>query len=617
MRLAAQVDQRSPLFRDRADSELQSRIQELQSIFRRRREGLEDVISAVAVVREVARRVLGQEFYLEQLAGGLAMLDGCVIELATGEGKTLTATIPATLVGWRGRGCHIVTVNDYLAQRDAQWMGSVYRACRLTVGAVLSTTTPPERRAAYAADITYSTNKEVAADFLRDGLALGSSRSAVVAVTRALVSGAAGDTESTVMRGLPFVIVDEADSVLIDEAATPLIIAAKSANSPQSDAFRIASQLAAQLDRARDYRIDPVHREIELTPCGRSELSRHAASLDGLWRGQRRREELVVHALCAREFYLRDKHYVIRDGRIVIVDEFTGRLMPDRSWRDGFHQAVEAKEGLDPTSVDQTLARISFQRFFRLYGEIAGMSGTVLESASELWRVYQTPVVRIRTHRPCIRTRRPTRVFLNQPHKWEAVVSVLIAEHQRQRPVLVGCRAVAASESLAQRLRDRGLEVSVLNAVRVADEAQVVERAGQAGALTIATNMAGRGTDIRLGEGVVRLGGLLVIATELHESSRVDRQLFGRAGRQGDPGDSVAMVSLDDELLERYARWPGRLVRYVARLSGRREVSGWAVSWLFAMARSRAEAMNRQRRAGVTRADTWLDDALGFTGPAR
>ena len=603
-------------FADMADAKLRELAMELRDLFRCGRDGPADLDRAFALIREVASRRVGEKHFPVQVAGGFALAAGCVTEMATGEGKTLTATLPATVAGWRGKGCHIITVNDYLARRDAEWMESIYRFCGLTVAHIDNEMKPPDRKAAYDADITYCTNKEVTADFLRDRLVLGRLRSLPEVLLAKIALGFTSGLNRLVQRGLNYAIVDEADSVLIDEAVTPLIISGDAPNPEQVEAFEHAAGLAGALDSQSHFRTNTRYREVKLTPAGKEQVAQAMGKLGGVWRGARRREELVVQALTAREFYQLDKQYVIQDGKVVIVDEFTGRLMPDREWRDGLHQAVEAKETLEVNPPKDTYARISFQRFFRLYRKLAGMTGTGAEGRREFWQIYHMPVVLIPTNRPCVRKVLPDRVFATEQAKWRFVVEEIRGLHQAGRPVLVGTRSVRASEQLNGLLAAEGLEHEVLNAVRHAEEARIVAGAGQTGRITVATNMAGRGTDIKLGRGIPELGGLHVIATERHEAGRIDRQLFGRSARQGDPGSAQAIVSLEDELVTRHAPHLSAALR---RRHGRteREVSSGLTRRVFDAAQRKAERLALRQRKGVLRTDDWLDEYLGFAGTER
>ncbi|MGB8168417.1 MAG: hypothetical protein WCF18_13050, partial [Chthoniobacteraceae bacterium] len=554
------------------DATLTLRLAELRAQFRRQtKERPAPVEEGLAAVREAAARQLGMRPRLVQLIGALALHRGFLAEMATGEGKSLTAAVASVLAGWSGRPCHVVTVNDYLAERDAHEFEPLYSACGLHAGCVIGTMQAPDRQRGHAADVTYTTSKELLADFLRDRLALGATQTPARWMVQQLRHP--GAVAGTVMRGLHHAIVDEADSVLIDEAVTPLIIAGSDGSGSPERAYRLAWQLAARLEPQVDYRVNPRARQIELLPAGVVKADAFTEHLPPLWRSTSRRKELFEQALHAREFFHRGKQYVVDNGEVVIVDEFTGRLMPMRKWRHGLHQAIEAKEGVEMSALDETLARMSFQRFFRLFRNLSGMTGTGHEAAAEFWHVYRLPVVAIPLHRPRQRKELPDRVFADAANKWQAVADEVERLHATGRPVLVGTRSVQASEDLSQRIAAKGLDCSVLNATRHAEEAAIVEKAGEPGRITIATNMAGRGTDIKLGPGVAEAGGLCVVATERHESGRIDRQLYGRSGRQGDPGSAQAFVSVEDELLVRFCAAP---VRAALREAIRRGLPGSA-----------------------------------------
>jgi preprotein translocase subunit SecA len=596
-----------------ANSKIREEAHKLREIFRRHRDTASDLERSFALVREVAFRQIGEKPFPVQIAGALALEAGCVAEMATGEGKTLACTMPVTVAGWRGRGCHVITVNDYLARRDAEWMGRIYRFCGLTVAYIEQQTPPDQRKAAYMADVTYCTNKEVAADFLRDRLLLGRLRGLSSALAAKIAAGGRQVTDRLVQRGLHYAIVDEADSILIDESVTPLIISGDAPNPEQVDSFRHASQIADQLEQKIDYHIDDRYREIELTSQGKARLEELTSGLGGLWQASRRRLEMVNQALTAKELYLRDKNYVVDDDKVVIVDEFTGRLMPDRSWRDGLHQAVEAKEKVEINPPKDTYARISFQRFFRMYSKLSGMTGTATEATAEFWQIYQLPVVRIPTNRPCARKKLPTIVLPTEAAKWTRIVQEIRHIHQTGRPILVGTRSVRASEHLSQLLTAEDLDHQVLNAVYHQQEAQIVAGAGQPGQITVATNMAGRGTDIKLGRGVAKLGGLHVLGAEPNESARIDRQLFGRGARQGDPGSAQGIFSLEDEIVARYAK---RTSTYLKKKYARTkdDISSTLVRSAFCLAQHHAERLALRRRKSVLKTDHWLDEQLGFAG---
>jgi len=613
LRMADRVLVYEKHFQDMTDAKLREAAAEMKDLFRCGRDTRPERLRAFAIVREVAFRQLAMRPFRVQVAGALALDAGCIAEMATGEGKTLSATLPATVNGWRGKGCHIVTHSDYLAQRDAAWMGEIYKFCGLTVGHIEQGMLPPDRRQAYLCDITYCTNKEVTADYLRDRLALGRLQGLPSALMARIADGAGSGTDRLVMRGLHYAIIDEADSILVDEAVTPLIISGNAPNPEQVEAFRTAADLAAELLVGRDYTTNVRYREVDITSAGKERLAELARPLGGIWMGARRREEMVVQALTAREFYTLDKQYIVKEGKIVIVDEFTGRLMPDREWRDGLHQAVECKESLKVNPPKDTFARLSFQRFFRLYRKLSGMTGTAEEAWREFWQIYHLPVVTLPTNRKCIRRVFPDRVFATEDAKWRSIVDDIRTLHAAGRPLLVGTRSVGSSERLAEMLKGQGLECQVLNAVRHREEAQIVAGAGQEGNITVATNMAGRGTDIKLGRGIAEKGGLHVIATERHEAGRIDRQLFGRSARQGDPGSAQAVVSIEDELVRRYAP------HFSASLRGRygrtdSEISSPLTRRVFNMAQAKAERLALAQRKGVLKSDDWLDEYLGFAG---
>lgn len=598
-------------YRQLSDRKLRQEINALQQKFRLGRDALVDRHRGIAIVGEVAARTLGMRPYREQIAGALALDAGCIAEMATGEGKTLVAALPAVLAGWRGRGCHVITVNDYLAGRDADLMMALYRYCDLTVACIAPDMAPAERKRAYNAQVTYATNKEVAADFLRDRLIVTGEKRLPSLLLDRLIGNRKDRLGQLVQRGLSTAIVDEADSVFIDDASTPLLISGESPNQVQTQAFEDAARLAAALDPTVDYRILQDRTAVDLTGKGRELLAQLAAPLKGLWSGARRREELVVQALVAKSVYLCDKHYVIEDGKVVIVDEFTGRLMPDRTWRNGLHQAIEAKEGVEINLPKETHARISFQRFFRLYHRLAGMSGTVAESRSEMLGIYGLPIIRIPTHRPCRRMVLDDRIFTTTEAKWVAVINEV---HQLQgtgRPILIGTGSINESRYLSERLNSQGIEHQLLNAVQHASEAQIIANAGRQGSITVTTNMAGRGTDIKLGQGVAERGGLHVIATQCFSARRIDRQLAGRCSRQGDPGSTQTFISLEDELICKHGPLVASIVRRLPGCRHREISSGFWRRWIHRIQR-RAEGAAYRMRRSVLAADNWLDQQLGF-----
>jgi preprotein translocase subunit SecA len=484
-------------------------------------------------------------------------------------------------------------------------MRPVYEMLGLAVGAIVHGKEPGARRAAYGCDITYCTNKELTFDYLRDRIALGRSESRIQLAIEKL-SGQGTRASQLNLRGLFYAIVDEADSVLVDEARTPLIIAGAGPAGPELEMYETALELAARLTEGTEFRMDARERHLELTDKGVDRLAEWAEELPPLFRGERRREELVRQALVATQLFHRDTHYLVRDKKVHIIDEFTGRILADRTWEQGLHQMVEAKEGCPLSNQQTSVARITYQRFFRRYLWLAGMTGTAKEVSGELWSVYGLPVVRVPTHRPPQRRSSGDRVFATEAQKWDAIVERIRTLHAIGRPVLIGTRSVAASEKLSALLTEDGLEHQLLNARQDKQEAEIVAQAGELGRITVATNMAGRGTDIKLGPGVLELGGLHVIATELHESARIDRQLFGRCGRQGDPGTIEAIVSLDDELIRVY-------LGPAARLNSRLHSDRWR-RVLFSAAQLRAEMVNAGIRRQLLSVEDQLGDMLAFTG---
>jgi preprotein translocase subunit SecA len=579
-----------------------------------RRQGFERglVGECFAIVREAAARTLGQRHYDEQLMAGWGLIQGKLIEMATGEGKTIAATLAASAVALAGYPVHVITVNDYLAERDAEAMAPLYRFLGLSVGAVVQGMPRSERREIYARSIAYCTNKELAFDYLRDRVAASRDGSQLHIGLRALRGGARGSQE-LVLRGLYFGIVDEADSVLIDEARTPLILSNTVGGAEEAELCRQALEFARGLSPGEEYTVNMAERSVHLTPLGEDSVADLAEGLQGVWESARAREELVTQALSALIMFQRDQHYVVSDGKVQIVDESTGRVMPDRSWERGLHQLIEVKEACEPTQRRETLARLTYQRLFRRYVRVAGMTGTASEVAREIRSVYGLDVVRIPLHRPSRRSYASPRVCMSQREKWNEVAEAVsrVAEEEG-RPILIGTRSVVASEQISAVLKLRGIEHALLNAKQDRSEAEIIARAGQSGRVTVATNMAGRGTDIRLASEVAERGGLHVILTEYHEARRIDRQLFGRCARQGDRGSCQVIVSLDDEIFTVFAPAATRVVLGLGAL--RREFPVALLGWLRLLAQRFAEQRGRELRTQNLKLDRQLDDILAFSG---
>ncbi|MEW5909153.1 MAG: preprotein translocase subunit SecA [Thermodesulfobacteriota bacterium] len=482
---------------------------------------------AFATVREASVRTLKMRHFDVQLIGGMVLHQGKIAEMKTGEGKTLAATLPAYLNALTGKGVHIVTVNDYLAKRDTEWMGNIYQFLGMTVGTVVHGMTDAERQAAYGCSITYGTNNEFGFDYLRDNMKF--------------------DISTLVQRELNYAIVDEVDSILVDEARTPLIISGPAEKS--TNLYYQINSIIPKLRKDRDYTIDEKARTVTLTEEGVAAGER-ILKVENLY--DPKYIELLHHinqALKAHTLFKRDVDYIVKDGEVIIVDEFTGRLMPGRRYSEGLHQALEAKENVKIENENQTLATITFQNYFRMYRKLAGMTGTADTEAAEFKKIYNLEVMVIPTHKPMIRIDNPDVIYRTKKEKFEAVLDEIVALHRKGQPVLVGTISIDVSESLSEKLGRRGVTHSVLNAKNHKKEAEIVAMAGQKGAVTISTNMAGRGTDIVLGPGVTDLGGLHILGTERHESRRIDNQLRGRSGRQGDPGSSRFYLALEDDLL--------------------------------------------------------------------
>ena len=566
------------------DEALRLRVRQVSAALRRRHGFPEPVVAeCFAVIRELSARLTGRRHYPVQMIGAYAMLRGYLAEMATGEGKTLTAALAAGTAALAGLPVHVVTVNDYLARRDAELTEPIYTALGLSVGVVVGGQSMQERQAAYRADITYCTNKELAFDYLRDRIVLGQHDGNLRLKLEGLQEEAPRATKLR-LRGLHFAIVDEADSVLVDEARTPLVISGEAKGEISVEAAHEALELAATLEAGVDYVLMAEQKRVALTEAGRDRTADFAEAHGREWRGVIVREEFARQALSALHLFHRGEEYLVRDGKVQIIDQHTGRLMPDRAWSDGLHQMIEVKEGCKPSARRTTIARMTYQRFFRRYTHLSGMTGTARQVAREFWSVYRLPVVAIPTHRPVRRKALRDRVLPTEAAKWRLAVG----EH----------------------LAAAGLPHLVLNAAQDSAEAAIVAQAGEPGRITVATNMAGRGTDIHLAEGVEELGGLHVIMMERHEARRIDDQLAGRSGRQGQPGCFQAILSLDDPLVDFAA---SRAFRPLARAAA--PVLGeWPARWLLRHAQRRAERVHAGMRRDLLKSDEKQSRTLAFSG---
>lgn len=571
-------------------------------------------VETFALVREMSGRVLGMRHYDSQIIGGWAIYQGKLAEMQTGEGKTLTAVLPAACAALAGIPVHIITANDYLASRDAMLMRPLYESLGISVGVINESMDFKMRQRAYACDVTYCTNKQVCFDYLRDRVERGADGSGL----KLNIDRLYRDTQqrkNLMLRGLCFAIIDEADSVLIDEAKTPLILSTEQDDDQcMQPVYSEALELAVQLQQGIDYFVNYRERRISLSEHTVSRVTKMASSLSNIWAAPRQCEELIQQALSAQHLFLRDREYIVRDNKIRIVDVSTGRVMADRTWEFGLQQMVEAKEHCPLTGQMQTLARISYQRFFRRYIKLSGMTGTAQEVESELGQVYGLSVTKIAPHRYCQRVAAFDSTYSHANDAHCAIVASAINQSSLGRPVLIGTRTVEVAELLAQKLSSQGVDVQVLNARQDEQEAKVIAQAGLAGKITVATNMAGRGTDIHLGPDVESNGGLHVILTERNDSARIDRQLVGRCARQGQPGSFQRITSLEDELIKTsYGVFIIKLTALFARSSSR-ELPGFIARSMLGIAQYRTEQRHERLRRLVEQEDERLDSVMSFAG---
>lgn len=600
---AEAIDRLSPTFEALSDEGLRNKTVEFRARLAKG-EALDDLLpEAFATVREAAKRVIGERHYGVQLLGGIVLHQGKIAEMKTGEGKTLTSTLPVYLNALEGKGVHVITVNDYLAKRDANWMGRIYAFLGLSTSCICHQGTsfrfephvtdtdavsiemenliPITRREAYQADITYGTNNEFGFDFLRDNMV--------------------SDISEMAQRELHYAIVDEVDSILIDEARTPLIISAPDTESTKL--YEQFSRIIPRLQMGKDYAVDEKMKVVTLTDEGMDSVEKLLGMGNIYASGNVQYVHHLEQSLKAEVIFKRDRDYVVKDGEVIIVDDFTGRLMPGRRYSEGLHQAIEAKEHVTVQKESRTLATITFQNYFRLYRKIAGMTGTATTSAEELFKVYKLDVVEVPTHRSMIRRDLPDIVYKTEEAKFQAIANRVKELRTKGQPVLVGTVAIEKSEYLAALLERQGVAHQVLNAKNHEREAAIIAGAGQRGSVTIATNMAGRGTDIKLGEGVRELGGLVIIGTERHEARRIDNQLRGRAGRQGDPGETQFYVSLEDELMRRFGGDKMKSIMTSLGLPDDEPIQNGIVSKTIESAQSKIEGFNFDIRKHVLEYD--------------
>ena len=604
-RLAEAAGASAAAVADLSDDALRQR---MRAVARGAMDNAVDAAQAFALVREACRRSLGKTPYDVQLMGAATLFAGRLAEMQTGEGKTLTAALAACIAGVARLPTHVVTVNDYLALRDAAEMLPLYAFFGLDVGTIVTGMSLDARRSAYACSVTYCTNKELVFDYLKDRVSAGGMVSRAQLMVRSHVDGRAGS--GLLLRGLHFAIVDEADSILIDEARTPLILAAGGAATESPEIYAQSLMLAQQLAPVEHYELRPDRRELHLTAAGRARVAEDSSGMGEAWTAGHAREHLVAQALRALHLFQRDQHYVVADEKVHIVDEYTGRILAGRKWEQGLHQLIETKEGCELSDQTVTLARITYQRFFRRYLRLSGMTGTAREVEREIRAVYALATQTIPTNRPGMRVTFAPECCSDEAAKWARVTEEARRMHGQGRPVLIGSRSVEASERLSAALHAGGLAHRVINARQDADEAAIIAQAGQAGMITVATNMAGRGTDIHLGDGVVEAGGLHVILTEYHDSSRIDRQLFGRCARQGDAGSAQAIVACDDALFVDHG---GRLYVRLMRLFPR-GLPPPMIGMLRAYVQRRAQRMHARTRRDTLKQDRKLDAMLSFAG---
>lgn len=565
----------------------------------------ESLLQAVAWLSINAKNELGMQPYDVQLVCALAMIDGHLVQLAPGEGKTLTIGLVAAIFAWSGKPCHSITANDYLAQRDAQLIEPFYTAANLRVSYVLQEMDQQEKKIAYQADIVYGTAKQFLADYLHDVLLFGGS----IKKESLALSKLKGQSSDFLMRGLYYAIVDEADSILIDDATTPLIISSSEENTLLKDATLKAKTLCDQLEKGKDYSMSFEDWEINFSEKGEEKIYEQIHQFPRLWHHLERFEDLIKQAILAKDKFELDVHYVIEDGKVVLVDEATGRMMYGRSWSYGMHQAVEARAGVELTAPSKTLEKMSFQSFFQSFHKLTGASGTLQNIQLELLATYHCFTLEVPTRLPTKRRVYRYKVFKTQQDKEAFLVSLLNQKRQDSRPILIGVRRVSDSERLAQSLQGSGVQLEVLNAKFHQKEAEIIAQAGEKNRITIATNMAGRGTDIKIEEDILKSGGLLVVMLEPHEATRIDWQLFGRAGRQGQAGEVLPLVSLEDDLLKRHLTWWLKPLKWIIA------TTGWfyqSIPWLIKSAQKSSQLKSFKQRKELLKIAQKSQERMSF-----
>ena len=611
--IARKVEKYQQPLLDLTDDELTDQVQQLRNQLHAKGLTKPLILQTFAAIRETSMRVLGKSHYDVQLYGGWLMINGKLAEMETGEGKTLTTTLPACTAALAGIPVHVITANDYLAARDCEIMLPLYERLGLTAASVVDGMENEEKKLSYKADIVHTTNKLIAFDYLRDRIEMGDDSGPLRSQYRHIQHQQPGHQDPLLLRGLCFALVDEADSVLIDEANTPLIITRPVPSNESPETYGDALYLASVLVNGQDYTVMEKQRRIELTEEGEDKLSELIQNLPEQWHHKRKREMLVTQALTANQFYQKDKHYVVQKDQVQIIDESTGRLMPDRSWEQGLHQMIEAKEGCVISERREPQARISYQRFFSRYLKLGGTSGTISEVAEELHSVYDLKVIKVPTHRPSKRLMQKEKIYCNAQAKKAALINRVSELYEQRRPVLIGTCSVEESEQVGQWLKEANILHRVLNAKQDKHEADIIARAGQLGSITVATNMAGRGTDIALGPGVEEQGGLHVIALSRNSSYRVDRQLYGRCARQGDPGSAEAILSLEDASLTAY--YPKALLKALSGFTtGKHPLPALISKPLLRLPQKHNEKDQYRIRKQLMKQDKRLQRVLAFSG---